>query len=131
MSPWLILAGLLISAAAALLFSTVSYALRDLSRARLAEALERRGRAALLDSTLTSAGDLTARRAVQRTALQPSPSQAKVPSPPKETAPLPRKPTETIASPPLGNPFELLASVWRSSSDMLARRTFTSSGGTP
>ena len=66
MSPWLILAGLLIAAAAALLFSTVSYALRDLSRVRLAEALERRGLAELLEPTLTYAGDLIFLTAVFR-----------------------------------------------------------------
>ena len=66
MSPWLILAGLVGAAAAALLFSTVSYALRDVSRARLSDALERRGRSDALDPTLEYAGDLIFLTAVFR-----------------------------------------------------------------
>jgi len=66
MSPWLILAGLLIAAAAALLSSTLSYALRDLSRARLAETLERRGRSEHFEPTIEHAGDLIFLTAVFR-----------------------------------------------------------------
>lgn len=58
MSPWLTLAGLLIAAAVSLLFSTLTYALRDLSRVRLGEALERRGRGDRLEPTVRHAGDL-------------------------------------------------------------------------
>ena len=59
MSPWLILGGLLLAAIASLLFSTLSYALRDLSRARLAEYLARHGKGRYLDLTLDHVGDLT------------------------------------------------------------------------
>jgi putative hemolysin len=66
MSPWLIVAALLLSAVASLLFSTISYALRDLSRPRLAEALERKGRSQHLDPTIEHAGDLIFLTAVGR-----------------------------------------------------------------
>ena len=49
MSPWLLLAGLVASALASLLFSTLTYALRDLSRPRLTEYLQRRNRADMAD----------------------------------------------------------------------------------
>ena len=58
MSPWLILGGLLLAAVASLIFSTVSYGLRDLSRARLAEYMARRGKGRYLDPTIEHAGDL-------------------------------------------------------------------------
>src|SRR5688572_29136473 len=66
MSPWLILAGLLLAAVASLMFSTLTYALRDLSRVRLTEALERRGRGPLVDPTIEHAGDLIFVTAVGR-----------------------------------------------------------------
>ena len=66
MSPWLILAGLLLSAVATLVFSTVSYALRDLSRVRLAEYLARRGKGEYLEATLEHVGDLVFITAVLR-----------------------------------------------------------------
>jgi len=66
MSPWLIAAGLALSALASLMFSTVSYALRDLSRPRLAEALERKGRSQYLDPTMDHAGELIFLTAVGR-----------------------------------------------------------------
>ena len=66
MSPWLILGGLLLAAVATLVFSTVSYALRDLSRARLAEYLARRGKGAYLDPTVEHVGDLVFVTAVFR-----------------------------------------------------------------
>jgi CBS domain containing-hemolysin-like protein len=53
-------------AAASFVFSTLTYALRDLSRVRLAEALEKRGRSALLEPTLDRVGDLTLITAVCR-----------------------------------------------------------------
>jgi magnesium and cobalt exporter, CNNM family len=66
MSPWLILAGLLAAAAASLLFSTLTYALRELSRVRLGEHLERRGRQDLLEPTMGHVGDLVFVTAVGR-----------------------------------------------------------------
>jgi putative hemolysin len=66
MSPWLILAGLLVSAVASLLFSTLTYALRDLSRVRLTEFLERRGRADMVQPTIDHAPDLIFVTAVGR-----------------------------------------------------------------
>jgi len=66
MSPWLIAAGLALSALASLMFSTVSYALRDLSRPRLAEALARKDRSQYLDPTMDHAGELIFLTAVGR-----------------------------------------------------------------
>ena len=66
MYPWLFLAGLLLAAAASMLFSTLTYALRDLSRVRLQEFLERRGRSDQLERTVEQAGDLIFVTAVGR-----------------------------------------------------------------
>jgi putative hemolysin len=66
MYPWLIVAGLVLSAAASLLFSTLTYALRDLSRVRLAEHLARRRRERYLDPTVDHADDLILVTAVGR-----------------------------------------------------------------
>jgi magnesium and cobalt transporter len=51
---------------AALAFSTLTYSLRDLSRVRLAEALERRGRARLLEPTMERLNDLVLATAIGR-----------------------------------------------------------------
>jgi putative hemolysin len=66
MSPWLILAGLLVSAVLSLLFSTLTYALRDLSRVRLTEFLQRRGRGDMVEPTIDFAPDLIFVTAVGR-----------------------------------------------------------------
>jgi putative hemolysin len=66
MSPTLILAGLLVSAGVSLLVSTLTYALRDLSRARLTEFLQRRGRPEMVDPTIGHAPDLIFVTAVGR-----------------------------------------------------------------
>jgi CBS domain containing-hemolysin-like protein len=66
MSSWLILVGLVLSATASLLFSTLTYALRDLSRVRLAEHLERRKRGTYLNPTVEHADDLILVTAVGR-----------------------------------------------------------------
>ena len=58
MSGLLIVLLLAAAAAASLVFSTVSYAARDLSRAKLEEALERRGAEAQLDTLWRSADDV-------------------------------------------------------------------------
>ena len=63
---WLLLLGLLLAAAASVMFSTLTYALRDLSRVRLTEFLERRGRAAMVDPTMNHVGDLVFVTAVGR-----------------------------------------------------------------
>jgi putative hemolysin len=66
MSPLLILTGLLGAAVASLLFSTLTYSLRELSRVRLAEYLQRRGRQDKLDPTMQHLGDLVFVTAVGR-----------------------------------------------------------------
>ena len=63
---WLILAGLAVSCLATLLFSTLTYALRDLSRVRLAEQLERRKRSNYLEPTADNVGDLVYVTAIGR-----------------------------------------------------------------
>jgi putative hemolysin len=66
MTAYLAALGVVISAALALFFSTLSYALRDFSRIRLAAALQRLGRADRLDPTLDYARDLIFVTAVAR-----------------------------------------------------------------
>lgn len=66
MSPLLILVGLLVAAATSLLFSTLTYALRDVSRVRLAEKLERRNLQDRLEPTMRHVGDLIFVTAVGR-----------------------------------------------------------------
>jgi putative hemolysin len=66
MSPWLLLLCLLVSAGASLLFSTLTYALRDLSRVRLTEFLQRRGRPEMVEPTIDFAPDLIFVTAVGR-----------------------------------------------------------------
>jgi putative hemolysin len=66
MSPWLILTGLLGAAVASLLFSTLTYSLRELSRVRLADYLARRGRQDRLEPTMQHLGDLVFVTAVGR-----------------------------------------------------------------
>jgi putative hemolysin len=58
MSFWLTVGGVVLSAMASLLFSSLTYALRDFSRARLADYLQRHGRSAWLDRTVDFVGDL-------------------------------------------------------------------------
>jgi putative hemolysin len=58
MSPVFTVLALLAIAAASFVFSTLTYALRDLSRVRLGEALEKRGKSALLEPTLEQVPDL-------------------------------------------------------------------------
>ncbi len=53
-------------ASASFLFSTLTYSLRDLSRVRLGEALERRRRSAMLEPTMDRLGDLILVTAVGR-----------------------------------------------------------------
>src|SRR6185436_9121194 len=66
MFPWLVLAALFAAAVASLFFSTLTYALRDVSRVRLNEYLERRGLSDLVDRTMQHAGDLIFVTAVGR-----------------------------------------------------------------
>ena len=66
MSGFLIVLLLIVAAVASLVFSTISYAARDLSRAKLEEALERRGREGLLDTLYRSADDIAFVAAVLR-----------------------------------------------------------------
>jgi len=68
MYPWLILAGLLLAALASLLFSTLTYALREVSRVRLAEFLQRSGRPEMVDLTIDHGPDLIFVTAVGRMA---------------------------------------------------------------
>lgn len=58
MSPVLIGAALILSIMASQWFSTLSYALRDLSRARITAYLEKHGKRDLLESILTNSSDL-------------------------------------------------------------------------
>jgi CBS domain containing-hemolysin-like protein len=58
MSAAVTVVALLAVSAASFVFSTLSYALRDLSRVRFAEALEKRGRTALFERTLEQVPDL-------------------------------------------------------------------------
>jgi putative hemolysin len=58
MSPTLTLILLLAAAAASFVFSALTYALRDLSRVRFAEALEQRGKSELFEPTLDRVGEL-------------------------------------------------------------------------
>ena len=66
MSPLLIVTGLVGAAVVSLLFSTLTYSLRELSRVRLADFLERRGRQDLLAPTMHHLGDLILVTAVGR-----------------------------------------------------------------
>src|SRR3954449_11904949 len=66
MSLWLIAGTLLVSAAGSLVFSTLTYSLRELSRVRLADYLDRRGKSAWTDRTVTHADDLVFVTAVGR-----------------------------------------------------------------
>ena len=66
MYPWLIVFGLAGAACVSLLFSTLTYALRDLSRPRLSDYLERRGRPAMRVPTMRHLGDLVFVTAVGR-----------------------------------------------------------------
>jgi putative hemolysin len=58
MSPYVPVGAVFVSAAGSLLFSTLTYSLRELSRVRLAEHLARRGREDLLEPTLNHVSDL-------------------------------------------------------------------------
>ena len=59
MSPYVPVGAVFVSAAGSLLFSTLTYSLRELSRVRLAEHLTRRGRErAMLKPTLSHVSDL-------------------------------------------------------------------------
>jgi CBS domain containing-hemolysin-like protein len=66
MNSLLSVAVLLAVCAVSFIFSTLTYALRDLSRVRLGEALEKRGRGQLLEPTLDRVGDLIFITAVVR-----------------------------------------------------------------
>ena len=66
MSVYLAAAGVLLAAFSSLLFSTLSYALRDFSRIRLAQSLERLGRSDRLEKTMDYARDLIFATAVAR-----------------------------------------------------------------
>jgi magnesium and cobalt transporter len=58
MTFWLIIALLAFSAVASLLLATLTYSLRDYSRARLADAMDRRGRSDLLEAVVDHSDDL-------------------------------------------------------------------------
>jgi CBS domain containing-hemolysin-like protein len=58
MNTWLIVAATAVAAGCSLLFSTLTYALRDFSRARLADQLEKGTKAEYLRPTLDHANDL-------------------------------------------------------------------------
>ena len=64
MNPWLIAALLAAAAVGSLVFSTLTYSLRDLSRVRLSDYLERRGMAQWLEPTVTHVDDLVVVTAV-------------------------------------------------------------------
>ncbi len=66
MNLWLTVGGIVVAALAALMFSTLTYSLRDFSRARLAEYLQRHDRTQWLDYTVKFAGDLVFVTAVGR-----------------------------------------------------------------
>src|SRR5512133_1200613 len=65
MTPLLVL-GLLVAALLSLFFSTLTYALREFSRVRLGEYLERHGKISYLDETTRHASDLVFVTAVWR-----------------------------------------------------------------
>jgi putative hemolysin len=58
MNPWLIAALLAAAAVGSLVFSTLTYSLRDLSRVRLGDYLEKRGMAQWLEPTVAHVDDL-------------------------------------------------------------------------
>src|SRR5437867_6844936 len=55
---WLTIAGVVIAALASLFFSTLTYSLRDFSRAKLADYLQRHGKSRWLDKTTDRVSDL-------------------------------------------------------------------------
>jgi len=55
---YLIIAAIVAAALLTLFFSTLTYSLRDFSRARLSDSLERRGTSEFLEPTMDHAGDL-------------------------------------------------------------------------
>src|SRR3954447_6962928 len=66
MSLWLIVGTLLVAAVGSLVFSTLTYSLRELSRVRLADYLDRHGKSAWTDRTANNADDLVFVTAVGR-----------------------------------------------------------------
>ena len=66
MSIWIVVAAVAVAALLSLFFSTLTYALRDFSRARLESALERRDKLDYLDPTVDHASDLIFVTAVGR-----------------------------------------------------------------
>jgi putative hemolysin len=66
MNTWIIVAATAVAAGCSLLFSTLTYALRDFSRARLADQLEKAGKGEYLQPTLDHANDLIFVTAVGR-----------------------------------------------------------------
>jgi putative hemolysin len=66
MSIWLVIAAVAAATVLSLLFSTLTYSLRDFSRARLESALERRNKLEYLDPTVDHASDLIFVTAVGR-----------------------------------------------------------------
>lgn len=69
MAVWLIIAVIAASLIASLMLATLTYALRDFSRARLEDALERRNRLHLLDPITEHAGELAFLTALFRLVL--------------------------------------------------------------
>src|SRR5439155_22967302 len=66
MSVALVLAGVMVATLLSLFFSALTYSLRDFSRAKLADLLEKRGKTIYLDPTVEHASDLTFVTAVGR-----------------------------------------------------------------
>src|SRR3954466_3295726 len=66
MSLYLIIAGIVAATMGSLFFSTLTYSLRDFSRSRLGEELEKRGLQKWLEPTLENASDLIVVTAVMR-----------------------------------------------------------------
>jgi len=58
MQIYLVVAGFMLAACASLLFSSLTYSLRDFSRARLSESLTRRGKAERFDSIIAQSNEL-------------------------------------------------------------------------
>jgi len=65
-SEWIILAAVAVATLMTLLFSSLTYALRDFSRARLSDLLEKRGRGTYLEPTIKHDSDLVFVTAVGR-----------------------------------------------------------------
>ena len=66
MTPWIIVAAIAVATLMSLFFSSLTYALRDFSRAKLADLLARRGKSSYIAPTTTHSSDLTFVTAVGR-----------------------------------------------------------------